>query len=488
MTFSEDMKHVKSNGEFRVKVGTASADKATNALANAYTHATTLTLDNTAPSAPGTLALASGTASPGNDATPSIEVTVSEAGGTVTLYSDNACANAASAAVDVTDTQTPFKVTVPATALAADGSVTFHAKHTDAATNASACSTASVAYVYDGTDPGIAFPDGVTPTVGTAATITLTDATAKIAKYAVVEVAGTATDATGCDDPSASGDNFSTTAVSPAASPETVSYTPVTATKKICVYAEDAAGNSDSELWGTPIAAADTTGPTVSSIAITSTVPANQNGKYKIGDVIQVTVTFNEAIALTGSPTLKIKVGTAEKSATCAKKGATGDDAKKLECSYTVAEGDEDTDGIAVEAGKLAGTIKDGSNNAATLTYTAISNSASHKVDGVKPTITGFSMRSTGPWYGEGVHMAVRVTFSEHIRLSGASTLAVRIGSNTVQFSRPAGVSGGEDSQNKHYVHTIAAGENDGDGVSVEPGTGITLAPARRSPMMPATR
>ncbi|MYG25674.1 MAG: hypothetical protein F4213_06570, partial [Boseongicola sp. SB0677_bin_26] len=253
------------NGDFTVKVGTNSADTADNALASEYTHDTTLTLDTTTPAKPGALALASGTASPGNDATPEIEVTVGETGGTVTLYSDNACMTAASAAKAVTGTETPYKVTVPATALASDGSVTFYAEHADAAENASACSTESVAYVYDGTNPGIAFPSGVTPTVGTAATITLTDATAKVAKYAIREVEGTASDATGCDDPSASGDDFTTTPVDPAASPKTVDYTPVTAGKKVCVYAEDAAGNSDSKLWTTPISAAPNAAPTFSS-------------------------------------------------------------------------------------------------------------------------------------------------------------------------------------------------------------------------------
>ena len=183
------------NGAFRVKVGTASADKATNALASVYNHAATLTLDNT--------------------------------------------------------------------------------------------------------KPAIAFPASpAKPQVGVASTITLTDAGAKIAKYAVLEVPGTASDATGCDDPRASGDNFSTTAVSPAASPKTVSYTPPanSAGKKVCAYAEDAAGNWRSALWSAAIQAAPA-GPTVSGIAITSTVPANQGGYYKIGDVIQVTATFNEAIA-----------------------------------------------------------------------------------------------------------------------------------------------------------------------------------------------
>ena len=128
--------------------------------------------------------------------------------------------------------------------------------------------------------------------------------------------------------------------------------------------AVNAGGNgpeSDEAGPATPVAV-DNTGPTVSAIAITSSVPAGQGGSYRIGDTIEVTATFSEALVVTGSPVLKIRVGTgsgSEKTATCARKGATGDDAKKLVCSYTVAEGNLDTDGIAVEANKLSGTIKD---------------------------------------------------------------------------------------------------------------------------------
>ena len=246
------------SGAFTVKAGTNSVDEAGNALAAAYTHAATLALDTTAPAAPSGLALASGTTSPGSDATPSIEVTVGETGGAVTLYSDAACTTAASAATDVTDAETPFKVTVDATAIASDGSVTFYATHADAAGNASACSTASVAYVHDGTDPGIAFPDGVTPTAGTAATIALTDATSKVAKYGAIPVVGTSTDATGCDTAAEVGTGNLTTLATPSASVD-FEYTPPadSAGKKVCAYAEDAAGNSHAALWSTAIAAAN---------------------------------------------------------------------------------------------------------------------------------------------------------------------------------------------------------------------------------------
>ena len=123
---------------------------------------------------------------------------------------------------------------------------------------------AQSAHKVETTKPAIAFPTAG-PRLGGASTITLTDAGAKIARYAVLEVPGTATDATGCDDPSTDGDNFTTTSVSPAASPKTVSWTPPSGSlgKKACVYAEDAAGNSRSRLWTTAIQAATVTPPPV---------------------------------------------------------------------------------------------------------------------------------------------------------------------------------------------------------------------------------
>ena len=185
--------------------------------------------------------------------------------------------------------------------------------------------------------------------------------------------------------------------------------------------------------------AATTGGPTISSIAISSTVPANQGGHYKIGDVIKVTATFNKVLTVTGSPQLKIKVGAAEKTATCAKKGTSTEDAKKLECSYTVAVGDADSDGIAVEVGKLSGgTITDGT-TAAVLTYTAISDSSSHKVDGVRPTISGFSWPSASRIYSTNSTMTIKVDFSEAVNVTGTPTLAVTIGTQTRTFSYTAG-------------------------------------------------
>ena len=58
--------------------------------------------------------------------------------------------------------------------------------------------------------------------------------------------------------------------------------------------------------------------------------------------------------------------------------------------SYTVAEGDSDSDGIAINANRLTlngGSIKDAADNDANLSHTALAAQDGHKVDGVRPRL-----------------------------------------------------------------------------------------------------
>ena len=388
--------------------------KAGDGTATSYGTATQITgIDTTAPTLTSPSSIGTTT-----DNTPDFTFTSSEAG---TISYGGACSSPDTAATASENTVT---FNTLADGVHADCTVTV----TDEAGNRSDALDVPD-FTVDATDPGIEFPSGA-PTVGTAATITLTDATSKVAKFAVLEVDGSATNADGCDDPGADGDNFPTTAVSPAVSPKTVSHTPVTAGKKVCVYAEDAAGNSNAELWGTAVAAADTTGPTVSAIAITSSVPANQNGHYKIGDKIEVTVTFDESIFVTGAPKLTLKIGSNDRAASCAKSTT---DAKQLICAYTVQNGDEDTDGIEIEANQLeaptGATVKDSANNDADLDHNALTAQSGHKVDGKKPAVSSVAFDGTPGSMGifaTGETIKVNVTFGETVQVSGKPTADLR--------------------------------------------------------------
>ena len=121
-------------------------------------------------------------------------------------------------------------------------------------------------------------------------------------------------------------------------------------------------------------AQADTTAPTISSIAITSDTGDDNSyrrrdalGVYSIGDSIQITVTFNEDVSVTGAPQLELAIGSSNRTAEYE-----STDGSAAVFSYTVAEGDSDSDGIAVAANKLSlngGSIKDAAENDANLSH-----------------------------------------------------------------------------------------------------------------------
>ena len=123
--------------------------------------------------------------------------------------------------------------------------------------------------------------------------------------------------------------------------------------------------------------------PTIESVAVTS--GPGEDGGYAIGDEIQVGLTFSEAVTVTGAPQLTLDVGGRNRTAEYSE----GSTTTQLLFTYTVASGDEDTDGIAVVANSLAlngGAIRAGSTNAALIHAALQAND--HKVDGIAPTVT----------------------------------------------------------------------------------------------------
>ena len=155
----------------------------------------------------------------------------------------------------------------------------------------------------------------------------------------------------------------------------------------------DEAGNAAAAFTGTAVTNA--TGPALTSLAVSS--DAGTDSTYAIGDVISLKATFNVAVTVdtaAGTPRIVFTVGDTPKHAAY----ASGTGTTELEFRYTVAEGDADNDGIAVGANALelnGGAIDDGSSNAATLAHTAVAASASHTVDGERPTVSSASVSGT---------------------------------------------------------------------------------------------
>ena len=219
----------------------------------------------------------------------------------------------------------------------------------------------------------------------------------------------------------------------------------------------------------------DTTAPTVSSLDFSST------GPYKAGDSIAVTLTMSENVKVTGTPTLTLVVGTADKTAKYTSVPLTNllpaPYTNTLLFRYTVADGDgEDTDGVSVKANTLnlkGGTIKDAIGNAATLTHNALANGGnSQRVDATAPTVSSLAFSSTGP-YKAGDSIDVTVTMSENVTVTGTPTIKVVIG--TTEKTANYTSTGGTGLLPIPYTntllfrYTVADGDGDDtDGVAVK--------------------
>ena len=124
--------------------------------------------------------------------------------------------------------------------------------------------------------------------------------------------------------------------------------------------------------------------PEVSSVAVVSN--PGDDATYGLNDVIRVTLTFTEAVEVTGAPRLKIDMDPAEwgeKWATYA--SGSGSGTESLTFAHTVVEPNISTQGIAVLANTLelnGGTIQSASSQTdADLSHAGLAHDASHQVD-----------------------------------------------------------------------------------------------------------
>ena len=180
----------------------------------------------------------------------------------------------------------------------------------------------------------------------------------------------------------------------------------------------DAVGNETASFDDQAVAHASA--PTVTAVAVVSTPPAGQSDTYVAGDAVEVRVTFHVAVTVdtdAGTPRLKLDLGgdgtTGERWADYA--GADDATAAVLTFSYTVAEGDVSSAGVAVVANTLeanGGTLRSAGDVDAALAHAAVAASASHKVDAAAPEVESATVAGT----------VLRVTFDEP--LGAAARLA----------------------------------------------------------------
>ena len=154
---------------------------------------------------------------------------------------------------------------------------------------------------------------------------------------------------------------------------------------------------------------------------------------YAIGNVVEVTATFPAAVSVAGgSPQLELDIGGTPKAADC----TLATDTTKLVCAYPVAEGDEDTDGVAIAANSFShnGAVITQGSDTVTPTHSAVAANSAHKVDGVPPKLTGAATSADGT--------EVVLTYDETLASNTVATTAFTVNVSTANTTSTRSVSG----------------------------------------------
>ena len=185
--------------------------------------------------------------------------------------------------------------------------------------------------------------------------------------------------------------------------------------------------------------------PEVTQVEVTSRPHAGTPGalEYGVGQKIQITVTFDVAVVVTGDPEFEFRMGdSADMGDDIETKDAAyvrGSGTTELVFEYTVQSGDSDDNGIEILADALDldsdDKIRDGADNDADLAHAQLGRQTGHKVDGsltpdtTAPTVIGADVNE----------QFLDITFDENLDTSSAppsSAFTVKktpAGSNTAQ-------------------------------------------------------
>jgi len=190
-------------------------------------------------------------------------------------------------------------------------------------------------------------------------------------------------------------------------------------------FVQDVSGDSLKDiivLSGSSVAkhvqtAADTTAPTITNVSSDKT-----NGTYGVGEVIDIDVTFSEAVTSTGNVTVTLETGATDRTCTFTVSAATTGT-----CNYTVQSGDVSSD---LTVNTISGTIKDAALNSMT-NFAPTTNLAANKalvIETTAPTITNVSSDKANGTYTVGEVIDIDVTFSEAVTSTGNVTVTLETG------------------------------------------------------------
>ena len=204
---------------------------------------------------------------------------------------------------------------------------------------------------------------------------------------------------------------------------------------------------------------------------VTST-PASPRVGYGPGETIRVWLGFNEPVAISGAPTLRLTIGSQDRDAAFA--GLRGGD-RAAEFQYVVQVDDRDADGISIGATAFTGgAVLDLAGNIfeTPRRLPALVSDPAHRVDGTSdssgPVITAITFKNrpaTGDSYVNFEAIEVYVRFNERVHVAGSPAVPLAIGPET----RRAAYQTGDGTETIVFRYVVQPGDYDRDGISIGP-------------------
>jgi hypothetical protein len=192
------------------------------------------------------------------------------------------------------------------------------------------------------------------------------------------------------------------------------------------VVATDAAGNSSEQVVSLAIISIPAS---VESVELTGAVGA-QNGILNAGDTVRVTVTMSKTVDVDtsgGTPRIALDIG----GSTVHAAYTSGSGSARLVFEYSIAPGDNDSNGIRIPPQALelnGGTLTDAAGNAAVLRHDAVPDNASFVVDTTAPTLSSSTPADDAA--DVPVDAEIVLTFSENV-VAGSGNITLTDGSDT---------------------------------------------------------
>jgi hypothetical protein len=181
----------------------------------------------------------------------------------------------------------------------------------------------------------------------------------------------------------------------------------------------------------------DHTPPAVQGVG----VPAA--GLYTVGQDLVFTVTYDEAVTVSGTPRIAI---TLDNGATVYADYLGGSGSTSLTFRYAVAQGDFDSNGIALGTGRVdlnGGRMTDAAGNDAALALTSVGDTSHVLVDGTDPGVVAIASGATGTVVAGSV--TYTVSFNEAVTGLGTGAFSLTTTGNatgTIASVTPAGSDG----------------------------------------------